>query len=77
VRESIYLPLMTYGTLGLRLAHDLPSLGLRALAVYRGRNTTSRDETQAMEVKARRGTETVMLMPGTSPPMTPAIEDWM
>jgi hypothetical protein len=43
--ESVHLPLMIYGHLGLWPTHDLSSLGLSALATYRPHNTMSCAET--------------------------------
>jgi hypothetical protein len=63
VGESILLTLMTYMPLSMRPIHDLSSLGLSALAVYRTRNTMSHAETQATEVRGRHGAETVMMAP--------------
>jgi hypothetical protein len=48
--------------LGLRPTHDLSTLGLSALAVYRARNITSHAKTQAAEARGRRGTDTVMML---------------
>jgi hypothetical protein len=42
--ELVFLPL-NLRALGLRPTHDLSTLGLSALAVYRARNTTSCVET--------------------------------
>jgi hypothetical protein len=43
--ESVHLPLMTYGHLGLWPTHELSSLGLSALDAYRPHNTMSCAET--------------------------------
>jgi hypothetical protein len=46
----------------MRPTHDLLSLGLSALVVYRTHNTTGRAETQATEARGWSGIETVMVM---------------
>jgi hypothetical protein len=55
--EPVLIPLMTYGPLGIRTTHDLSSLGLSALAIYRVYNTTSHIETQATMAQGWRGTQ--------------------
>jgi hypothetical protein len=59
--ELFLLPLMTYGLLGLRPTHNLLSLGLSVLVVYRTHNMTRHAETQATEARSQCGTETVMM----------------
>lgn len=60
--ESVLLPLMTYGPLGLRPTHVLSTLGLSALAVNKTRNMISHDETQATEAWGQRGAHAVIMV---------------
>lgn len=59
----VLLPLMTYRPLGMQPTHDLSSLVLNALVIYRTRNTMSHVETQATKVRGRCGAERVTMMP--------------
>jgi hypothetical protein len=59
--ESVLLPLMTYGSLGLQPTHDLLSLGLSALGIYRTHNTMSHTKTLAMKARGQCGKDRVMM----------------
>jgi hypothetical protein len=54
---------MTYGPLDLWPTHNLSSLGLSALAVYKTHNMMSHAETQAMEARGRHGPVPVTMAP--------------
>jgi hypothetical protein len=54
---------MTYGPIGMPPTHDLPSLGMSALAICRADNTMSHTKTQATKARGQRGTERVIMMP--------------
>lgn len=59
--ESVLLSLMTYGPQGMRHTHDLSSLGLSALDIYRTCNTIGRAESQATKARGQRDIERVKM----------------
>lgn len=63
VGKSVLLILMTYEPLGMHPTHDLSSLALNALVIYRTHNTMNHVETQATKVRGRHGVERVMMTP--------------